>query len=79
MFDEVLALSHGTINQEFFDEKLAIKKHRFERELDTQVKDMLPDKTLPKIGNGYSKYAYIKLFFLRKITKGRHHFHLKAK
>ena len=63
MFDEVLDLSHGTLSQEKFNEKLVISKHRFNCLLDTQVKDMLPDKNLPKIGNGYSKYACIMLLF----------------
>ena len=53
MLDEVLDLSHGTISQDKFNEKLAIHKHRFNCELDTQVKDVLPDKNLPKIGKGY--------------------------
>lgn len=53
MFDEVLAVRDGTISQDIFNEKLAIYKHRFNCELNTKVKDMLPDKNLPKIGNGY--------------------------
>lgn len=61
MFDEVLALCQGTLSQEEFNEKLVIRQHRFNCVLESQVKDMLPDKNLPKIGNGFSKCACIML------------------
>ena len=52
MFDDVIALKDEEINQAAFDEKLALEKHRFNSDLATKVKDMLPNKILPKIGDG---------------------------
>ena len=52
MFDDVVSLINQEISQQKFNEKLALHQHKFNTELNTKVKNMLPNKTLPKIGNG---------------------------
>lgn len=52
MFDEVIALKDKEISQSEFDEKLAFNQTKFNFDLQTKVKYMLPNKILPKIGNG---------------------------
>ena len=79
MFDEVLALCQGTLSQEEFNEKLVIRKHRFNCVLESQVKDMLPDKNLPKIGNGFQSVLVLCYLYLRIITRIRRHLHLETK
>ena len=53
MVDEVVSLSKQEICQQNFNETLALHQHNFNTELNTQVKDMLPDKIFSKIGNRY--------------------------
>ena len=52
MFDDVVSLINQEISQQKFNEKLALHQHKFNIELNTKVKNMLPNKNLPKIGNG---------------------------
>ena len=56
MFDDVMSLKDQEISQQQFNEKLAVHQHKFNTELNTKVKDMLPDRNLPRIGNGYLIY-----------------------
>ena len=53
MLTDVMALKDNEISKQTFAEKLALNKHKFNTELETKVKDMLPNKKLPKIGKGY--------------------------
>ena len=53
MLDELMSLINQEITQQQFNEKLALHRHRFNTELNTKVRDMLPDRNLPNIGNGY--------------------------
>ena len=52
MFDEVVSLLNQEISHQKFNEKFALHQFKFNTELNTKVKDMLPNKNLPKIGNG---------------------------
>ena len=52
MVDEVVSLASKEISQQTFNEKLALDQLKFNNELNTKVKDMLPNKILPKTGNG---------------------------
>ena len=52
MVDEVVSLASKEISQQTFNEKLALHQLKFNNELNTKVKDMLPNKILPKTGNG---------------------------
>ena len=51
MHDELMELKDDEISKESFNQALALQKHKFHTELNTRIKDMLPDKKLPKIGN----------------------------
>ena len=53
MVDEVLALKDNEISQQTFNEKLVLHKHKFNTELNTKIKEMLPKKDVSNIGNGY--------------------------
>ena len=53
MLDELMSLINQEITQQQFNEKLALHRHRFNTELNTKVRDMLPDRNLPNIGYGY--------------------------
>ena len=52
MMCDLLALKDGEISEEMFSEKLILHKYKFNEKLNTIVKNQLPDKKLPKIGNG---------------------------
>ena len=52
MVDEVVSLASKEINQETFNEKMALHQLKFINELNTKVKDMLPNQILSNIGNG---------------------------
>ena len=51
MHDELMELKDDEISEEAFNQALALNKHKFNTELNTRIKDMLPNKKLPKIGN----------------------------
>ena len=51
MIDELIAFKDGNITQELFNEKLALHQYKFNNELKTKVKGMLPNQNLPKLGN----------------------------
>lgn len=52
MLEEVIALRSETLSRQLFDKKLTKQKNKFNNELDTKVKHMLPEENFPKIGNG---------------------------
>ena len=51
MTSDHLNLVRGKIDQATFDRKFVAEKEKFQKNLESKVKRLLPDEKLPQIGN----------------------------